>query len=297
MASKPSPAPSERPDILRYDDFRSFLKDLFAYEKARNPRFSLGVFSRRAGVSRSHFKVVTDYRWKLTDGYIRRYAVGLRLSDAESAFFHRLVRHNQDKDPARREEAERELKRMGWTMRRRALRVEEVRALLERWHAPVVLGLTKLADFRADPGWISRRMGGRLTAKQAAEALSLLVRLGLIRIEGGRIVPGPPPRVAATWGDSAPSHRDGTNPWLWREGARQVRRDQGAGNSFGVMVSIPCEKAKELTQEIFRHAMGAIQRRQQPEGELCVFLGGVFPLTRPATAGEGARRARPRKRR
>lgn len=288
MASRSSPALAERPDVFRYDDFRRFLKDFFAFEKERNPRFSFGVFARRAGVSRSHFKVVTDYSWTLTEDFACRYAEALRMADEERRFFLLLVRFNQAKSPEEREKAERELKAAHWMMKRRVLNVEETRQIVSRWYTGLVLGLTKLADFRADPAWIHRRTGGLIAKGQAAEALAILKRHRLIVLRKGRIDPTADVRVQASYFGSGPPPRDEAAVWAWREGSRQVDRAGGSGTSREFLLTLPRGEEEELLQEITRFALGAVQRRQRADGELCTTLLGVFPLTKPT--GRSSRR-------
>lgn len=60
--------------------------------------------------------------------------------------------------------------------------------LIHRWHNVAICEMADLKGFKDDPRWISMRLGGLITADQAAESLNLLFRLGLLRRdESGRI--------------------------------------------------------------------------------------------------------------
>ncbi|MFX5656662.1 DUF4423 domain-containing protein, partial [Acinetobacter baumannii] len=58
--------------------------------------------------------------------------------------------------------------------------------LLADWRAFAVLSLLRTKGFRNDAVWIGRRLG--IAPAEAREVLDLLLRLGMLRLEGTRLV-------------------------------------------------------------------------------------------------------------
>jgi uncharacterized protein (TIGR02147 family) len=61
--------------------------------------------------------------------------------------------------------------------------------VIAEWHVLVVKQLLETSSFQEDPVWISRRLRGKVTPRQAAEALAILERAGHIERRDGRLLP------------------------------------------------------------------------------------------------------------
>src|SRR3989338_9919808 len=86
----------KKPNIFEYDNYRSFLKDLYALLKQEKSAFSFRFFSRQAGFRSPNFlKLVMEGKRNLSPESIEKFAKGLKLNKNEADFFRRLVLLNQ----------------------------------------------------------------------------------------------------------------------------------------------------------------------------------------------------------
>src|SRR4051812_25826266 len=84
--------------LSTYLDYRQYLRDQYAEQKARNPRYSQRVFARKAGLSSSGFySEVLNGKRQLAPAAVLRFAKALKLSAPEQAYFEALVAFNQAK--------------------------------------------------------------------------------------------------------------------------------------------------------------------------------------------------------
>ena len=176
---------SALPRIFDYEDYRAYLKDYYRARKAQDPAFSFGVFARRAGISsRAYVKLVMDGRRNLSADFIQRFSRGLKLTMDEAEYFQYLVLWCQERD---------EVSRLGMHRLREnsgvhSLQMGERAAFLRHWANWLVLGLSRVRGFRAEPVWISRRLEGRISPSEARDALKFLRAKGYLRIRGHRLI-------------------------------------------------------------------------------------------------------------
>ena len=181
--------PPASPRIFDYEDFRNFLQDFYAHEKTRVRGFSYAVFARRAGLSsRSHLKLVMDYGMSLSPSVLEGYLRALRLSGPEAEYFRLLTRHPRIETPSERQVFLQAIRAFRHRHNLRELSGREFSGFQASWARLLVLSLTRIRGFRADPPWIHRKLGGRVTQGQAGHALRFLRRKGYLRLRGGRVV-------------------------------------------------------------------------------------------------------------
>lgn len=281
--ARPAAAP---PDVFAYTDFRAFLRDVYAYEKGGSRHFSLAVFARRAGVSRAYLKKVMDYGWRLSDEGARKFARGLRLNACDAEYLLRLVRFNQAKEEPERETAQAELKRWIWEHRYRKLTVEETATLYGQWRNGLVVALTKLPDFRANPAWISRRLGGRISPDQARSALAVLARMELIRMKGRRMVWRSKAGLVATFARGTPAV-PAISAWVRTQAAGRLRTGRGAGKFIDRYFALSREEYEALKERMDEWGKGVVPRlRKLPaKAELYALVTDLLPLSEPVAGG------------
>lgn len=182
-----------RPSVFEYVDYRAYLRAYYEAEKARRPAFSYRYFARRAGQASPNFlKLVIEGKRNLGKDSVSAFAVALDLDKEEATFFADLVAFSQ---ATTQEEKNRYFSRIAASGNfRKAGRIEgELFEYLSHWHIPAIRELTATADFRDDPKWIAAQLRPAITAREAAHALKVLLRLGLIRkLPDGRIERGEP---------------------------------------------------------------------------------------------------------
>ena len=178
----------ERPNVFAYGDYRRFLADCYAHEKASRYGFSVRVFARRARIRSSNYlRLVIDGKRNLSREMAAQFAEGCELSGAEADFFCELVDYCQAKSSAERN---RSYERLARFRQFRAVRqLDGAQAEYHStWYLPAIRELVRRADFREDPQWIGDQLLPRIPAREAKRALALLLQLGLLeRAEDGAL--------------------------------------------------------------------------------------------------------------
>jgi len=181
------------PEVFGYLDYRAYLRDYYLFRKANGSSFSFRAFSLRAKLrSPNYLKLVMDGARNLTREMSARFAEACGLRGEDAAYFVDLVSFNQASSTKERNEAYQKL--TGFRRYRSHHKLELRHAAYHsNWYLPAVRELAARRDFREEPAWIARRMYPRITSAQAAEALSILLELGLlVRDAGGRVKQGEP---------------------------------------------------------------------------------------------------------
>jgi len=177
-------------NIYEYTDFRAFLKDRIAELKSSDTRYSLRFLSDRLGLSsKSHLKMVADGQRNLSSALAGKIGTAIGLADEEAAFFVTLVRYGQAKSTVEQQAALDELRR-----RRKFLDVHQLELdhfdYLSDQLTLTLRELVSFPDFKEDPQWIAERMPIEAPPRQIKEAISKLLRLGLVRRdEKGHLIP------------------------------------------------------------------------------------------------------------
>ncbi len=87
---------TDAPDIFDYLDFRSFLRDMYAFKKEQYRQFSYRSFALKAGFSSPNFlKLVMDGQRNLTNESVAKIAQGFGLKKSERDYLENLVFMNQ----------------------------------------------------------------------------------------------------------------------------------------------------------------------------------------------------------
>lgn len=151
MEAKPAP-PEESgpPNVYRYDDFRVFLKEMFAWKKAQDGDYSYRRFAKDAGISNPGYllDVIVGKR-TLSDNAVKKTAAAFGLNEAETEFFDLLVDFGQSKKDARRQEIYGEI-----LYRRNRSRFARVSPHLVKYyqdfHYPLVYSALQAFEFRGE---------------------------------------------------------------------------------------------------------------------------------------------------
>ena len=169
------------PNLYQYSDYREFLKDCYATNKARNSAFSYRYLSLKAGINSSaFFKYIIEGRRNLSKSTLLKtcQAFGLREQDAE--YFENLVFFNQAKTIK-----EKNLYFGNITRLRGSFDVKHVDesqfAFYGQWYHSAVRELLTLNNRQVDYKSLANNLLPAITPKQAQESMDLLHRLGFIR--------------------------------------------------------------------------------------------------------------------
>lgn len=282
----PSDAPDApgRPDIFACLDHRAFLEQWFTWKKQENPRYSYRLFSRLVGQkSPSFLRDIVSGRKNLLPSHLPAVSEALELDAEEAVFLELLVAFDQARDPTLRDEA---WDRIAATRRfQQARRLEgEGYKYVARWFTPAIRELVRRPDFRADPAWIARTLQPEITPEQAADALDVLHRLGLLTHQ-------PDGRLAQAEGDVV-TPREVIGRAVHQYHADMIRL---AGESIerhapedrhlvGVTVSLPWRLMPELKRELsaFAARLNDLAESSGKSADRVVHLElCLFPVDRP----------------
>jgi uncharacterized protein (TIGR02147 family) len=178
------PKPAAHPDVRDYSDYRKFLRELYASRKAANRNFSFRYLSLKAGINSSgFFKQIIEGRRNLTSGTIAKVCQALAFKEAEAEYFESLVLFNQAK--TMRQKNLHFEKLIEQQKRRNFRRIpEDSYDYFAEWYHCVVRELAVFPGMGEDAAKVAAAVRPPITAKQAAQSLQLLLRLGLLRREG-----------------------------------------------------------------------------------------------------------------
>ena len=176
-------------DIFKYIDYRHFLKDYYREEKEKKgSRFSFRNFSRAAGLSSPNFlQLVMEGKRNLGPDGIEGFKKALRLNKEESVYFENLVHFNQSSNDAERNQWYRHL-----STSRKYREIREIErdyfVYFSRWYYVAIRDLVLLPEFRETSKWIAKKLSPKITEREAAHALELLLRLGFLKREKGKLI-------------------------------------------------------------------------------------------------------------
>jgi uncharacterized protein (TIGR02147 family) len=152
MDAKPLPPDDEPgpPNIYRYDDFRTYLKDAFQYRKAQDEDYSYRKFAKDAGIANPGYLLdVIAGKRTLSDNVAQKTLAAFELNEAEGEFFKLLVDFGQSKKDGKRQEIYQEI-----LYRRNRSRFARLSPSLVKYyqdyHYPLVYSALHAFDFRGD---------------------------------------------------------------------------------------------------------------------------------------------------
>lgn len=176
-------------NIYTYLDFRKYLKDKLAQQKAEHRYFSYRYFARVAGLSSpSYLKMVMDGKRNLTPTTIHQFAKAFKLAKKETDYFEALVLFNQAKAEKEKELYFERLAALRPTTALTGLDKDQYEYFTQP-HFVVIREMVALPHFQEDPRWIAARLRRKVKGRDVEHALHVLKRLGLIvRNDDGRLV-------------------------------------------------------------------------------------------------------------
>ena len=175
-------------------DYRAYLRAYYEAAKRTQRSFSFRSFAKLAGLRSPNFlKLVIEGDRNLGADSVPRFCTALGLEGPEAEFFSDLVAFNQATSLADKNRA---FERISASRRfRAARRIDgDLFAYLSHWYNPAIRELAARADFSEEPRWIASQLRPRISATEAAEAMRLLLSLGLLVRDptSGRVLRGEP---------------------------------------------------------------------------------------------------------
>lgn len=167
-------------DVFGYRDYRAYLRDVYTTRKNSEYGFSYRAFARKAGLSAPNYlKLVAEGERNLTAEMAGRFAAALGLGGEGASYFCDLVAFNQAASATERERCYQRLQ--GYRRYKNTFRLDSAHAAYHaEWYIPAIRELAACRGFEPDPKWIARALRPSISTRQAAQALEVLERLGLL---------------------------------------------------------------------------------------------------------------------
>jgi uncharacterized protein (TIGR02147 family) len=172
------------PNIFDYVDYRFFLKDFYAEQKRSNRAFSYRYFAGKTGVSSSVLKDIIEGRRRLTPATMKKYAVAMQLNARETDYFKALVLFVNSKTANAKNECFTRMMHLRANCSIKYLE-EGQYEFFRNWRHSAIRELITLPEFKEDYEWIGKKCIPPLTAAQAHKSIDLMLRLGIIKRDGG----------------------------------------------------------------------------------------------------------------
>lgn len=175
-------------DLFHYIDYRQYLQDRYAEEKAKNRHFSFRFFARVAGISSPGFlKMVMDGDRNLTPESVNQFTKALKFSKKEAAYFEALVFFNQAKSDRERDLYFERLQALRPPTQLKGLEKDQYEYFTQA-HFVILREMVALPDFKEDHAAIAAHLRPPIKPKEVEHALDVLLRLGLLkRDETGKL--------------------------------------------------------------------------------------------------------------
>lgn len=175
-------------NIFDFTDFRAYLKAYFEDRKKSEPKFSHRWLATRLDLATSNFiLLVMQGKRNLNSGFCLRISEVFRHSCKEAEYFEKMVNFIQAKTSK-----EKELYFSRMAAMRKKLNVDRIEEwqydYYTNWYNPVIRELVTGKFFNGDPATLARMVQPSITPLQAKKSIALLLKLGMIKKQGGRYV-------------------------------------------------------------------------------------------------------------
>ncbi|MDB5050393.1 MAG: hypothetical protein JWO30_3464 [Fibrobacteres bacterium] len=171
-----------RPQILRYLDYRDFLKDYYAYRHAQDADFSQRIFAREVGIAASSSSLIPAIlkgQRNISPNLRIKFGKAMGLNERDYRYFDLLVQFNQSKGMTEKNFFFAQLAKFR-TSRAQILDGTQYR-FFSRWYYSAVWNYFGINQKQKHPGVIGASMVPPLTSAQVEESVRLLLELGLIK--------------------------------------------------------------------------------------------------------------------
>lgn len=176
----------EHPVVFEYQDPRAFLKDVLGFKRFRNRNFSARSWARMMGF-RSHALLgfLLAGKRRIRPQHLENLLKGLDLDERERRYFQTLVHYRIATNDTEKKLYQDWLAEAARDPESKVLEIDHFKVVAD-WVHWAIAEMTLLKDFRPDPEWISKRLGGARTPEVIGESIERLVSVGLLkRTENG----------------------------------------------------------------------------------------------------------------
>lgn len=276
--------------VTDYIDYRQFLRDYYRFQKEHTRHFSHRFFANRAGIKSSSFFIrVMEGRRNLTRPMIEKFIGALKLTAKEGLYFKNLVLFNQARTAADKTEHYQVLRSLKGIVKESVVQASQY-DYFSHWYLPVLRELVCMHAFADDFAALAKAVIPPITAKQAKEALQLLLKLELVKRTG-------PGRYAQSQASLAadPSIRSlavrGYTEAMLKHGVTALNtQDPSIRNISTMTLGINREQYHVLVQELaaFKERVKQIVTESSQPSQVYELNFALFPVSHSAAPEERA---------
>ena len=169
----------------RHLSYIHLLRSRLAERQAVNPRYSLRAFARDLGLTPSRVSEILSGKQRLSAEKAAAISQALNLTTREQEIFVLQAAASASRSRQSRRQAQAALAKLVLEHPVSPLSEDQFHVISD-WYHFAILELMQTDGFRSEPDWIAGRLG--VTMAQAQTAIERLVRLGLVRQIGMRLV-------------------------------------------------------------------------------------------------------------
>lgn len=180
---KSTGSPADKP-VTEYIDYREYLRDYYRFQKENTRHFSHRYFANKAGIKSSSFFIrVMEGRRNLTRPMIEKFIAALKLTAKEALYFKNLVLFNQARTAADKTEHYQVLRSLKGIVKESVVQASQY-DYFSHWYVPVLRELVCMPSFDGNFAALAKAVIPPITAKQAKDAVQLLLKLDLVKKTG-----------------------------------------------------------------------------------------------------------------
>lgn len=177
---------------LEVHDFPSWLQREFLKRRKKNGGYSIRAFANFLGIASGSVSHLLSGKRKPSRKFVEKLFLQMDVSRDERD----IVLRSLTKERASSSSVS--------TENYQLIAYDSLKVVAEWYHFAIV-ELTSVEDFKSDPSWIARQL--RISVPEAKGAIQRLVRLGMLKAEGGTLVRSNPHFSNAEDGVTSSAHK------------------------------------------------------------------------------------------
>ncbi len=173
--------------VFDYIHPHKFLEDIFHEKKEKNPSFSIRAWAKQMGLStHSSLSGWMNEKKAILPTNIESINQSLQLSRKELKYFEAIVglhtAHGAEKDFYEKQIL------LYHPSNESTYLNEQYFEIISKWLHMAILELTQLPSFQYSAQWIQKRLVKEYSIEEIEEALSRLIGMGLVSVEGDKLI-------------------------------------------------------------------------------------------------------------
>ncbi len=170
----------DRPELIKFHDYRVYLKEAMAHLIANKEQKSLRSISRDSGISPAYLAMILGGQRNLSEDALHKLAPIFKWSQEEVDHLRNLcLIADSEIHEVRKQALARIQSRAGYSAENQQ-EIESYR-YISHWYFPAIKQLALLPGFRANPKWIQEHLRERVGLPEIRDALKFLFEKGYLK--------------------------------------------------------------------------------------------------------------------